>query len=803
LRVSVDGRSMELPPGEHSIGRAEDCRIIVEDMRVSRQHAVLRSSADGWSLEDLGSTCGTFLDGQRAERLAISGPVEVLLGDADDGTRLRLEPLVERREAPPTGEIAPPPTPSPSPSPSPTPTPTTAEGARRPRPTGVFASMHAAGERTVLGRDASCDVVIEDLLVSRRHAELRRLPDGRYELEDLGSRNGTFVNGRRVQRQVLDELDLVTIGLSSFLFALGRLEEYRDTGSVTFEASGITVVGDHGTTLLEDVSFSLTERSLLGIVGPSGSGKSTLLAALSGLRPATSGTVLYGGRDLYADYDELRNRIGFVPQEDILHRELPLRQALEYAARLRFPAEVTEGERTARIDEVLDELGLGHRADAPISRLSGGQRKRTSVALELLTKPSLLFLDEPASGLDPGLARVLMRLLRDLADGGRTIVVVTHELDNLRLCDQILVLAPGGVPAYCGPPQQAAARFEREDLVDVFSDLATEPAETWRQQPPAVRPVGREVHPPPDPVRQQGWWSQTRTLAARYLSVLAADRRNLALLLAQAPVLGVLMLAALPAGELGVPPPPEVRLVSTAGLVLFVLLLGATWVGANNAIREIARELPVLRRERGVGLSLSAYVTSKVIVLAGLTTVQAVVLVAVATARQRGPRGAVLLGWPLGELMVVVALAGVAAMALALLVSALAGTPERATSILPMLLILQLVLSAGAVLPEIADRPVLRELGALSSAQWGVAAAASTADLNDLQLFDERLRGLRTVDVESPADAVASLTAEGGAEARWEHSPGAWGRSVGALLVLTMASVGATILVLRRYDPGR
>jgi ABC transport system ATP-binding/permease protein len=798
LRVRVDGRSMELPPGEHSIGRAEDCRINVDDMRVSRQHAVLRSSDGGWALEDLGSTCGTFLDGRRTVRIDISGPVEVLLGDPADGTRLHLEPVVERREAAPTGEITPPPAPSPSPPSAPP------AGPGRPRPTGVFASMHAAGERTVLGRDASCDIVIEDLLVSRRHAELRRTSDGRYELEDLGSRNGTFINGRRVQRQVLDELDLVTIGLSSFLFALGRLEEYRDTGSVTFEASGITVVGDSGATLLEDVSFSLTERSLLGIVGPSGSGKSTLLAALSGIRPATQGEVLYGGRDLYADYAELRNRIGFVPQEDILHRELPLRLALDYAARLRFPAEVTEGERSARIDEVLDELELGHRASAPISRLSGGQRKRTSVALELLTKPSLLFLDEPASGLDPGLARVLMRLLRDLADGGRTVVVVTHELDNLRLCDQILVLAPGGVPAYCGPPQQAAARFEREDLVDVFSDLATRPAETWRQHTPtAARPSGREVQPPPDPVRQQGWFSQTRTLAARYLAVLAADRRNLALLLAQAPVLGVLMLAALPAGELGVPPPPEVRLVSTAGLVLFVLLLGATWVGANNAIREIARELPVLRRERGVGLSLSAYVTSKVVVLAGLTTVQAVVLVAVATARQRGPRDAVLLGWPLGELMVVVALAGIAAMALALLVSALAGTPERATSILPMLLILQLVLSAGAVLPEIADRPVLRELGTLSSAQWGVAAAASTADLNDLQLFDERLRGLRTVDVESPAAAVASLTAEGGAEARWEHSPGAWGRSVGALLVLTVASVGATILVLRRYDPGR
>jgi ABC transport system ATP-binding/permease protein len=212
LRVSVDGRSMELPPGEHSIGRAEDCRIVVDDMRVSRQHAVLRSSAGTWSLEDLGSTCGTFLDGRRTERIAISGPVEVLLGDAADGPRLRLEPVVERQEAPPTGEVAPPPPTSPPAPPASPSVPT--DGPRRPRPTGVFASMHAAGERTVLGRDATCDVVIEDLLVSRRHAEIRRLPDGRYELEDLGSRNGTFFGDRRLEARTL-----ITPGAT---FVIGR-----------------------------------------------------------------------------------------------------------------------------------------------------------------------------------------------------------------------------------------------------------------------------------------------------------------------------------------------------------------------------------------------------------------------------------------------------------------------------------------------------------------------------------------------------------------------------------------------------
>jgi pSer/pThr/pTyr-binding forkhead associated (FHA) protein len=255
---------MELPPGEHSIGRGEGCRINVGDMRVSRQHAVLRSSADGWSLEDLESTCGTFLDGRRTQRLVITGPVEVLLGDPADGTRLLLEPVVEWQEAPPTGEIARPSTQVPAPAGAPAPPAVPPDGARRPRPTGVFASMHAAGECTLLGRDATCDIVVEDLLVSRYHAELRRTPDGRYEIEDLGSRNGTFVNGRTGHPPVLDDLDLVGIGHSTFLFAARHARGVPRHRVGHLRGLGHHGVGSHGRPLLDDVSASASrERSLL------------------------------------------------------------------------------------------------------------------------------------------------------------------------------------------------------------------------------------------------------------------------------------------------------------------------------------------------------------------------------------------------------------------------------------------------------------------------------------------------------------------------------------------------------------
>lgn len=232
-------------------------------------------------------------------------------------------------------------------------------------------------------------------------------------------------------------------------------------------------------------------------------------------------------------------------------------------------------------------------------------------------------------------------------------------------------------------------------------------------------------------------------------------------------------------------------------------MVGATWLGANNAIREIARELPILRRERTVGVSLSAYVASKAIVLGGITVLQTIMLAALVLARQAGPSQAVVLGSPVVEITVVVALTGLAAMSLGLLISAVAGTAQRATSVLPIVLILQLITSAGVVLPEIVDRPVLREVSLISSAQWGVAGAAVTADLGMLQQSDDRLRGRRIIDAADPAPAVEAMTAPARANPRWAHTPQAWLRAVAALLILIVVPLVATIGVLRRRDPVR
>ncbi|HEX9505731.1 MAG TPA: ATP-binding cassette domain-containing protein, partial [Acidimicrobiia bacterium] len=480
-----------------------------------------------------------------------------------------------------------------------------------------------------IGRDPDNEIVLDDLLVSRHHADLRGNETDGFEIVDASSHNGTFVNGRRVDRCALGSSDVIAIGHHQFHLVGDVLEEYLDEGEITFEAQGLTVCAPNNRVLLDNVSFGLDRNTFLAVVGPSGAGKSTLLNALTGFRPASQGTVLYDGRDLYAEYEELQSRIGLVPQDDVLHPQLTVGRALEFAAELRFADDVTADERSDRVGEVLEELGLTARRDLPIDQLSGGQRKRVSVALELLTKPSLLFLDEPTSGLDPGYERSLMELLRGLADGGRTIVVVTHSVQSLDLCDRVLFLAPGGRTAYFGPADEARRYFRRDDFQEVFRDLGGDAVIDWTGQfelDPAYeryvsRPAARAAAaartggPPPTPTREQAWWRQFSTLTRRYVVVLARDRRNLALVLAQAPVLGVLMLVALPAGELKLPPRGEVRLVSTAALVLWVVGMGATWLGASNAAREIVKELPIFRRERAAGLSLSAYIASKAVVL--------------------------------------------------------------------------------------------------------------------------------------------------------------------------------------------
>ena len=643
-----------------------------------------------------------------------------------------------------------------------------------------------------IGRAVDSDLILaDDLDISPHHAELSRLPAGGYEIADLGSQTGTFVNGRRVSRAMLTEHDIVGIGRSTFRVAGDELRQFVDGGEISFTVQDLVVKVAGGKVLLDHVSFPVPQSSLLCIIGPSGAGKSILLGAMTGLRPADTGTVLYDNRDLYRQYAELWRRIGFVAQQSLLHSGLTTRRALQYAARLRFPADTGPSELDSRVDEVLGELGLTQVANRRLGQLSGGQLKRADVAQELLTKPSLLCLDGPNSGLDPGLDGGVMVWLRDLAHRGRTVIVVTHSLAHIDKSDRLLVLAPGGRVAFYGPPSEGLSYFGQPGWVEAFQAFEHYPDRDWAAEfaaaPAYVRYVSGPQEKPAQPSEEQrqqlaippppwrGAVRQMTTLTRRYVRVIASERGYLASMGALPVVLGVLI-RLFPARN-GLAGPPGTN--QSARELLVMLVACACLAGAASSIRELVKEREIYSRERAAGLSSGAYLISKLIVLGVVSIVQSLVLVTLGLIGRPMPStGAFLTGAPLAELMLGVAVLALASMCAGLLVSSRVSSPERAIPLLVLLTIIQLILSGGVIsLTRIAG---LSQLAWVIPSRWGFGAIASTGNLNVI-----------TPPQDNFTDPI------------WAHTSANWTRDMGLTIGLAVIFALLTWLRLRRLSPGR
>lgn len=583
------------------------------------------------------------------------------------------------------------------------------------------------------------------------------------------------------------------------------------SGSGQLVAEGLTVQLRDGRVLLDGVDLVLAPGQLTAIVGPSGSGKSTLLGALCGIRPATSGVVLYDRRDLYREFGELRHRIGHVPQDEVLHTQLPLRRVLDYTAALRFGPEVDGDDRRARIEEVLAELGLGDRGDVVIENLSGGQQQRASVGLELLTRPSMLFLDEPTAGLDPGYERSVTRLFRQLADGGRTVVVVTHAVSSLALCDTVVFLSPGGRLAYVGAPGTGLEWFGAADYPDVFLELEAngdEWADRFAASPIRAERIGAplaehraelraaSVSVAPANDRPSAARHQLGTLTRRTADVLRSTPSHFRLLAAQAPVIALLLLVAVGFGNLG-----PAGIGRQPRLVIAVLMLGAVTMGLVNSCREIVRELAVYRRERTVGLSLPAYLGSKFIVFGAVGLLQSIVLVGIVVTAQDGPRQSVLIRPPILELGLLVFLTTLAAVALGLAVSAWVGTDAAALVLVPVLLIAQLVLSDSII--SIEDKPLLAQAAWVSPSYWGFQGQAASVHLGDLELLCRVRAGAEAMGNASQRAIVDALLGQAPCRERWAPTRANVSTAAGALVGLTGLYGGLAALGLRRRDPRR
>ncbi|MDN4644982.1 ATP-binding cassette domain-containing protein [Arthrobacter sp. PsM3] len=691
LRVRMDGREWSFPPVRTiGVGRDPRADVTLDDERVSREHLRVWHSDGGWWVADEASLNGTWVVGADA---AIDGPVQL----HPDGLRLRLGAL-DGPELFLSAETSPQP---------------------------------ATPRVLTIGRARSCDVVVDDPLASRRHAAIEI---GEHAvLRDSGSFNGTFLNGERVHgATALHCGDLIGLGSSTLTWD-GAEVVMPPPQRPVFSARHLEVTTKSGAHLMDDVSITVPAGTLVAVIGPSGAGKSTLLGALTGLRPATRGRVSWNGRDLYAEYAQLRFLVGLVPQEDILHRQLTVRRALQFAAQLRLPPDTGAAERDERVDQVLAEVDLSNQIDQRIDSLSGGQRKRTSIALELLTAPQLLFLDEPTSGLDPGLDKQVMASLRALADAGRVVLVVTHSVLALDECDRVLVLARGGRVAYFGPPADVLAFFGVDDYPAAFAALedqtwvgryAGSPArEAYVGRTTSVRsPVPAADAPPPPraaPVRQLG------TLIRRSLAVVAADRLFVVLLVGM-PVLLALMAHAFP-GAAGLSVSDAQGDLLQVQQRLIVLVVGAALMGTALAIRELVVERPIYVRERAVGLSPGAYLLSKALVLGGLVACQCVLFTMLALLGLPGPDDALVLGNGLVEVAAAVAAVGITMAVAALVVSAAATSTEQTMPALVALVMGQLVLCGG--LFQIAGRGGLEQLSWLLPARFGYAATAATVGL--------------------------------------------------------------------------
>ncbi|WP_149824268.1 FHA domain-containing protein [Streptomyces tailanensis] len=830
LVLELNGQTWTLDPSRtYTLGRDPQGDIVFDDARVSWRHATISFSGRSWVIEDHGSTNGTFVQGQRIHQLEVGPGSAVHLGNATDGPRLSLSGAAAQQQpyaaqgasagyaaqqapqqqAPQAGWQQPQQAQVPhQQGPN--------EGYAQKVPGGGAGAPPVYGDRSPttfhqlalgrvmrIGRALENELVVSDLQVSRHHAEFHATPDGRFEIRDLGSHNGTFVNGMPIAKggtALLGPNDIVGVGHSTFRIVGDRLEEFVDTGDVSFSARHLTVTVDGGKQILKDVSFGVPEKSLIAVIGPSGSGKSTLLKALTGYRPANQGDVLYDNRNLYKQFAELRQRIGLVPQDDILHKELSVKKALTYAAKLRFPADTTAAEREARIDEVLRELKLDIHKDKKVTSLSGGQRKRVSVALELLTKPSLIFLDEPTSGLDPGMDRDVMQLLRGLADDGRTVLVVTHSVAELAICDKLLVMAPGGSVAYFGPPEEALNFFGYETWADVFSAFENyrdyDWAGRWKGSQhyqmyaadiDAVAP--QSVHMPPPqsmrPPKPQSWGSQLVTLIRRYVSVIVSDKGFLALTVILPAVLGAVSLLIDPDKDLlvrklnpatGMPIPN-----GTATTVLLILAVGACFAGAANSVRELIKERVIYERERATGLSRSAYLMSKVIVLGAVTVFQGAMVGAIGFSSRTIPDEALIFGdgkfAVMLELSIPIMGLGFTSMMFGLVISSLVKTAEKTMPLLVMFAIIQVVFTG--CLFALHGSPGVNEFSYLMPSRWAVAAAGATLDFNNISPPKEK----------------------GDTDPLWDHTVGAYSLDMIALIVLGVICGVLVARFLRRHEP--
>jgi ABC-type multidrug transport system ATPase subunit len=690
--VLYAGQRIEVPPAGLTIGREQGNDLIVASEQASRRHASILAAEGRHFVADLGTVNGTELNGERLRgesRFLNAGDTIVVAGEV-----LRFVSGAE-----------------------------TTFGAAPAAPRAAQA-VSFNGTRLAIGRHDSNDLALSDPNVSRFHAEVVSTPAG-IELRDLGSRNGTRLNGQPVSRAALTTGSEIGIGPFRLVFDGTSFLRRDDRGALRMDAEAVTMTV-RGKTILNAASISLQPGELTVIIGESGSGKSTMIKALAGVTRPTSGTVSVNGEPVAARLTDL----GYVPQDEIVHRYLTVDEALRYSAKLRLPPDSSRADIDAAVGRVLEELSLTEHANTLIGSLSGGQRKRAGLAVELLNRPSLLFLDEPTTGLDPGLETRMMELFRALAaDGTRAVTVVTHATKNLALADKICVMGRGGELTFFGTPEEAKGFFRADTFDGIYQALEDRPATDWRREYETRHARPAHDTAAPAPVRRAAAGRvgrnpaprQAGILARRYARLMMRDTRNMMILLGQVPVIA-LGIALLFTGDVFKNPGPR---PADGATLLFLLSTTAIWLGSIDGSREIIKERSVADRESAIGVRTSAYLFSKTVVLFTLSMVQTLLLAGIVLALRP-------LHEPIGTyalLLGVLTVTSFVAVGMGLLISAAVSSEDQATSFIPLALIPQL-LFAGAIVTVARMSDAMSYISNVVFARWSFADAGSAIHMH-------------------------------------------------------------------------
>ena len=651
------------------IGTGDKASIKLNNKLISSNHAQLvYDTKNQLHLQDLKSTNGTFLNGTKIS------PSKTYLVNSKDTIQLAAENgvliVVEALTSKPVEEDG----------------------------VNILDKLKTKS-KVVIGRADDCDIVLNSGSVSRQHAEIQKLSDRTYSIKDLNSTNGTFVNGRKIKSSQ-------SIVVSDKIF-IGKLQ--LSLGGVTKDLSEELAIcvkgiekeflnGGNKIKVLNKMDLAIPSKSLLAIMGPSGCGKTTLMNTLNGVSPATNGKVYLFGQELISNYEYLKTQIGYVPQDDTIHRQLTVKQSLYYTAKLRLN-NFTELEIDTKIDKILEELGVLHVKNNLISKISGGQRKRVCIALELLSEPLILFLDEPTSPLDPQTIEDFLNILKDLSNRGTTVVMVTHKPEDLDYMDEVIFLAKGGFPAYFGDSKSYKNYFGVNTAVSVFS-LLSDPF--WKEKYKNPRPVSEipETENSQSKSLNKPFFEQYKWLSKRYFKIKTNDKVNSIIMLLQAPIIAILIC---------------LIFENITPAVPFITALSAIWFGTNNAAREIVSELSIFKRERMFNMDISPYVLSKISVLAFFSIIQSAIFI-----------GILYINYSLGDKILAyntpflsfiwMSFLSIAATFLGLLLSASLATAEKVMTIVPIVLIPQIML-AGLV-AKISTLPV-EIISYLTFTRWG------------------------------------------------------------------------------------